>query len=99
MGSMSGHAAMAYHPPKSAYMSVSGTHIPMSQLNMAEMSMTSTTAMAKKRRGHATMADAMRAHPELAKMGKAMMRDMVKMRGHATMTDAMRAHPELAKMS
>jgi len=68
MGSMSGHAAMAYHPPKSADTSVSGTHMPMSQLNMAEMSMTSATAMARKMRGHATMADAMRAHPELAKM-------------------------------
>ena len=62
--------------------------------------------MMSKMRGHATMADVLRAHPELADMRVAGM-DMgmggesvmaTKMQGHATMADVLRAHPELADM-
>jgi len=96
------HTAMASHH-KSGSSRVPRTIVAASQPSMGGMSMTGTNAMARKMRGHATMADAMRAHPELKKMCKAMMpmtSTMArKMRGHATMADAMRAHPELAKMS
>ena len=58
-----------------------------------------------KMRGHANMADAMRAHPQLGQMNMAQMRQAgggamaAKMRGHANMADAMRAHPQLGQMS
>ena len=73
----------------------------------------SSPSVMEKMRGHATMADALRSHPEIATMdisgmhmagGKAatsnpMMAEMMaKMRGHATMADALRSHPEIATM-
>ena len=102
--SMSKDAAMAGHH-KGGNMSASTMDMAGSRKSMAGMSMGTTNGKANKMRGHATMADAVRAHPELEKMCKAMM-SMTgtnamanKMRGHATMTDAMRAHPELTSMS
>ena len=66
-----------------------------------------SSSMMAKCRGHATMADALHAHPELAEMSMSDMdmsdmdidgdgSMMAKMRGHATMADALHAHPELA---
>jgi hypothetical protein len=79
----------------------------------ASASSTEPSMMMTKMRGHATMGDALRAHPELATMplGDMQMSGtgmrgpgggspmMAKMRGHATMGDALRAHPELATMT
>lgn len=64
--------------------------------------------MMAKMRGHGTMADVLRAHPELGGMKVADMdmpmgmgggSMMAKMRGHATMPDVLRAHPELGDMT
>ena len=61
------HKAMANHHRSGS--SGATTMMAASPPSMAAMSMTGTNAMADKVRGHATMTDAMRAHPELAQMG------------------------------
>ena len=61
--------------------------------------------MAAKMRGHHSMADALRAHPELGDMTMGDMHKSgghpmaAKMRGHHSMADALRAHPELGDMT
>lgn len=63
----------------------------------------SPPSMMANMRGHASMADALQAHPELADTHKADMHTAggamtAKMQGHASMADALQAHPELADM-